>query len=68
MLVNVNCQITMTHHLGAKCLPKNVGRFAPTITWAHDIIYALLLVYVTGYCILGVLSTFKDIALSDSVG
>ena len=30
--------------------------------------YALLLVYVTGYRILGALSKCQDIALSDSVG
>ena len=34
-----------------------------TIIWAHDMIYALLLVCTTGY-----LSTCKDIALSASVG
>ena len=71
MLVNVNSQITMPHHLGAKRpLPeRGARRFAPqTIIWALKIIHAQLLVYVTGYRILGARSTFKEIALSDSVG
>ena len=45
------------------------GALCPqAIIWAHKIIYyALLLVHVTGYRILGALSTFKVIALCDSV-
>ena len=63
ILANVNCQITMPHHLGQSAPPpKNVaqGTLPPN--------NALLLVYVTDYRMLGALSTFKDIALSDSVG
>ena len=61
MLVNVNCQITMPHHLGAKRPPPERGKtlFPQTIIWAHKIIFALLLVYVTGYRMLGELSTLN---------
>ena len=55
MKVNVNCQITMPHDLGIKSPPKNVAQDAlpPKIIWAHTIIYALLLLYVTDYRVLG---------------
>ena len=63
ILANVNCQITC-HIIWGKAPPppKNVaqGALPPN--------NALLLVYVTDYRMLGALSTFKDIALSDSVG
>ena len=62
MLVNVNCQITMPHHLGAKRPPppeRGKTLCPQTIIWAHKIIFALLLVYVTGYRMLGAFSTLN---------
>ena len=61
MLFNVNCQITMPRHLGAKRpLPERGKTPCPqTIIWAHKIIFALLLVYLTGYLMLAALSTLN---------
>ena len=61
MLVNVNYQITMPRHFGAKRPPPERGKTLclQTIIWAHKIIFALLLVYVTGYRMLGALSTLN---------
>ena len=64
-LVNVKCQITLTHHSGAKCPPPMQERGANNNLGSQN--DALLLVYVTGYRI-GALSKCKDIALSASVG
>ena len=65
-LVSVKCQITLTHHSGAKRPPPLQERGANNKLGSYN--YPLLLVYVTGYRILGALSKSKDIALSDSVG
>ena len=65
MLVNVNCQIIMQHDMGANRPPSprtwRKALSSQTIIWAHNIVYALSLVYVTGYRILGALSAYKDI-------
>ena len=71
MLVNVNCQITMPRHVGAKRPPppeRGKTLCPQTIIWAHKIIFALLLVYVTGYRMLGGTFYIKYISLSASVG
>ena len=66
MLVNVKCQITLTHQSGAKRPPPMQERGAYNKLGSYN--YALLLVYITGERILSAFSKCKDIALSASVG
>ena len=57
LIVRLKCHVI----LGQSAPPPERGKtLCPqTISWAHKIIFALLLVYVTGYRMLGELSTLN---------
>ena len=68
---NVNCQITMPHHLEAKRpLPERGKTLCPqTIIWAHKIIFALFNIGMRNWLsYVGGTFYIKYISLSASVG